>query len=186
MPFISQILVVEPRKDPDLEKAVLKPGVDVRYARDMDEALKATVSLLPDVIIMGPRVPEAVTWKWVTVLWDASQKRSHHLFFILLAEDAQSWPVHQFGPVRFTDRGHLSEAMGELLSKGSNPGSPPERAPEAAWETIRDTMWTRGKERLKAEQERLRALGILDERGRPTSKDWPADMQPGSKTDVAT
>jgi hypothetical protein len=32
----------------------------------------------------------------------------------------------------------------------------------------------------------MRKIGILDEKGLPTSKEWPADMRPGSTTDVAT
>jgi hypothetical protein len=39
-------------------------------------------------------------------------------------------------------------------------------------------------ERLAADAAQLRALGVRDENGRPTSKDLPDDMQPASTTDT--
>ena len=66
----------------------------------------------------------------------------------------------------------------------------PIRAPDlvhdAAWNAARSQVLAKGDDRYKSEQERMRRLGILDEKGRPKSKDWPPDMTKGSKTDVGT
>jgi hypothetical protein len=40
-------------------------------------------------------------------------------------------------------------------------------------------------ERLAAEATELRALGVLDEHGRPTSAELPEDMQPQSTADTS-
>ena len=40
-------------------------------------------------------------------------------------------------------------------------------------------------ERLAAEAQELRALGVLDEHGRPTSTEPPEDMPPESKADTS-
>lgn len=38
-------------------------------------------------------------------------------------------------------------------------------------------------ERIHADMERARRLGLIDEHGNRISKEWPADMQPGAKRD---
>lgn len=60
---------------------------------------------------------------------------------------------------------------------------PADDAAAGAWE--RQTV-AAGHARVLAETERLRRLGILDERGNLRTNELPADMRPGSKTDVST
>lgn len=73
-----------------------------------------------------------------------------------------------------------------------NRGVSPEpiRAPnlthDATWNAVLSQVTARGHERFQAEQDRMRQLGILDDKGQAKSKEWPADMAKGSKTDVAT
>lgn len=62
----------------------------------------------------------------------------------------------------------------------------PNLAHDATWTAVLNQVKARGDERFRAEQDRMRELGILNEKGQPTSKEWPADMTKGSKTDVAT
>lgn len=62
----------------------------------------------------------------------------------------------------------------------------PDLAHDATWNAVLGQVRARGSERFRAETERMRQLGILDEKGRAKSKEWPADMAKGSKTDVAT
>lgn len=38
-------------------------------------------------------------------------------------------------------------------------------------------------ERIQADLQRARELGIIDEDGNRISKEWPPDMQPGAKRD---
>jgi hypothetical protein len=38
-------------------------------------------------------------------------------------------------------------------------------------------------ERIHADMERARQLGLIDEHGNRISKEWPVDMQPGAKRD---
>lgn len=183
----ASVLVVEPKKreDPEIEQALSGPGVDVRYASGIDEALKLTLALLPAVIILDALVPGLDTWRLIARIWEEAKKRSHRPVFILLSDKAARWEVDHFGPVRFSDRRHLREAFQDILASPRH-GIAPNLPEETAWETVRDSMWARGNERFRAQQARLHALGLVDERGRPTSKDWPADMRPGSKTDIAT
>jgi len=61
----------------------------------------------------------------------------------------------------------------------------PDLSQDEIWKATVERMKAEGDKRFKAEQERMRQLGIIDERGQPTSKELPADMKPGSNTDVA-
>lgn len=60
---------------------------------------------------------------------------------------------------------------------------PADDAAAAEWE--RQTV-VAGHARVLAETERLRSLGILDEKGDLRTNELPSDMRPGSKTDVST
>ncbi len=62
----------------------------------------------------------------------------------------------------------------------------PNLAHDATWDAALSQVRARGNERFLSEKDRMRKLGILDEKGRAKSKEWPADMAKGSKTDVAT
>ena len=61
----------------------------------------------------------------------------------------------------------------------------PNLAQDATWHSVLGQVKARGNERFQAESDRMRQLGILDEKGRAKSTEWPADMTPGSKTDVS-
>ena len=183
----SHVLVVDPGKkpDPEIERALRSSGADVSFASGLEETLKLALSLLPAVIILHALLPKFDTWRLIAKIWASTRKGAQPPEFILLGDQVAKWDIDHFGPVRFSDRGHLKEAVREILT-ASHHGSAPAAADEAAWETLRDAVWARGIDRIKAEQDHMRRLGILDERGQPTSKDWPADMKPGSTTDVAT
>ncbi|MBI5242287.1 MAG: hypothetical protein HY922_01230 [Elusimicrobia bacterium] len=62
----------------------------------------------------------------------------------------------------------------------------PNLAHDTTWNAVMGQVMARGNERFQAEKVRMRQIGILDEKGQAKSKEWPADMTPGSKTDVAT
>lgn len=62
----------------------------------------------------------------------------------------------------------------------------PNLAHDPTWDAVLGQVRARGNERFQAEKDRMRQLGILDEKGQAKSKEWPADMAKGSKTDVAT
>lgn len=62
----------------------------------------------------------------------------------------------------------------------------PDLADNVTWDAALGQVRARGKERYQAEKARMRKLGVLDEKGRAKTKEWPADMAKGSKTDVAT
>lgn len=64
--------------------------------------------------------------------------------------------------------------------------APPDLEHEGTWNAAIRQVRSLGDARFKAEQERMRRLGILDKDGNPLSEEWPADMKKGSKTDVAT
>ena len=55
---------------------------------------------------------------------------------------------------------------------------------DAAWRSVLGQVRSQGDERFRLERERMRKLGILNETGGATSNELPADMRPGSKTDV--
>lgn len=59
-------------------------------------------------------------------------------------------------------------------------------AEDVTWKSVLAQVRSRGDERFKLEQERMRGLGIVNEGGQATSSEWPADMMPGSRTDVST
>ena len=79
------------------------------------------------------------------------------------------------------DRGlmELADEEARILEKVS-------LAEDATWKSVLGQVRSRGDERFKLEQERMRRLGIVNEGGQATSNEWPADMKPGSKTDVST
>jgi hypothetical protein len=75
----------------------------------------------------------------------------------------------------------------DTLQKSSMPCSEePDLAQDATWESTVGRVKAQGNALFKSEQKRMRGLGIVDKRGRAKSKDWPADMTPDSKTDIAT
>ncbi len=183
--MISHVLVVEPKKDPEIERALERPGFEVRFTSETNEALKLAVALAPIIIILDTLIPGFNGWKLIAEIWELTKKRPQPPALILLTEDGATWNVDHFGPVRFSDRRHLRETFQEAILEREQ-SSPPDLQPEAVWERVRDHMGARGNDRFKGEQDRMRTLGIVDERGQATSKEWPADMKPGSKTDVAT
>jgi CheY-like chemotaxis protein len=185
MAVLSHVLVVEPKKDPEIERALERPGFELSFASELNEALKLAAALAPTIIILDTLFPGFNGWKLIAEIWEAAKKSPHPPALILLTDDVATWNVDHFGPVRFSDRQHLKETFRDAILELEQP-SMPELPPEATWERVRDHMWERGIERIKSEQNRMRKLGILDERGRATSKEWPADMKPGSTTDVAT
>lgn len=186
MPVLSHVLVVEHTKeDAEIERALTRPGFDVRYASGMDEALELTVALLPVVIILDAIIPGLDTWRWIAEIWEEARKHSHSPAFILLADQTEKWHVGHFGPVRFSDRRHLQEAFRDILA-GPKREHGPDLADEGTWRAVVDRVKAGGNQRFQAEEERLRRGGILDERGKLISDKWPADMKTGSKTDVAT
>lgn len=62
----------------------------------------------------------------------------------------------------------------------------PNLAHDATWNAVIGRVMALGTERFHAETDRMRRLGILDEKGQTKSKKWPEDMAKDSKTDVAT
>ena len=182
----SGILLIEPKRDPEIERVLESPGVDLWTAFAIEEALKLLASHALKVVILDARGSHLNSWRTIAEIWEHSKDQPHPPALILINDDdVPSWAVNRFGPVRFSDRRHLPEVFREVLDRARS-DSTLDPEVEAAWVTVRDQMRARGNERFKARQDRMRALGILDERGRPTSKEWPADMKPGSKTDVAT
>ena len=186
MPVLSHVLVIEPKKDPEIERALESPGFDLRFTSEMGEALELTVALLPTVIILDLLIPGLNSWGLIAEIWEEAKKRSHSPTIILLTERAAQWHANHFGPVRFSDRSHLRQTFQDAILAVPHHGSAPNLSDEAAWEAVRDYVWARGNERFSAEQTRMGKLGIMDEKGHPTSTEWPADMRPGSTTDVAT
>ena len=98
----SHVLVVEPgrTKDAVIERALRVPGVDVRYTSGLDETLSLFLSLLPSVIILDSLTKEADSWRLIARIWAEATKRSHHIAFILLADQTNTWQVDHFGPGR--------------------------------------------------------------------------------------
>lgn len=54
------------------------------------------------------------------------------------------------------------------------------------WARWRAASLQTAAERIAAEEQRLRKMGIIDEDGNLATSDLPSDMLPGSKTDVET
>lgn len=95
------------------------------------------------------------------------------------------------------DLDRVNETLGHLEQEGV---IPPARVGEeqspirSAFEAVREELWNsmsarvknRGDERFRTEQERMRGLGVIDEEGQATSREWPVDMRPDSATDVET
>jgi CheY-like chemotaxis protein len=183
---LSHVLVIEPKKDPEIERVLESPGFDFCFTSEIDEALELTVALLPSVIILDMLIPGLNSWRLIADIWEEANKRSHSPAIILVTEQAAQWHANHFGPVRFSDRRHLRETFQDAILAVPHHTSAPNLGEETAWEAVRDHVWARGNERFKVEQHRMRKIGILDEKGLPTSKEWPADMRPGSTTDVAT
>ncbi|HVR87670.1 MAG TPA: hypothetical protein VMU54_25310 [Planctomycetota bacterium] len=184
MPIISYALVIEPQSDAEIEKALVNLGVEVRFARG-NEALRASSTLLPSAIILDAGYPELDSWRLMAELWNDAKQRPHPPALILLTGDVDQWGATRLGPVRISDRRHLREVFGDALNATLN-GAGLELADEGVWGAAVERVKMEGNQRFKAEEDRLRRRGILDERGELTSDEWPADMKPGSKTDVAT
>jgi hypothetical protein len=66
-----------------------------------------------------------------------------------------------------------------------NSSQDPNFADKEVWNQTMDRVKAIGRERLTAEQKRMRDLGILDEE-QPTSDRWPDDMKSSSETSLAT
>ena len=190
MTLPSHVLVVESKKDPKIEQALQGPGVDVRYASELEQALKLIVGLMPAIIILDMLVPELDGWKLISKIREATGKRNRPPSLILLTDQVGTLRAANLGRVRLSDREHLGETFRDALKALEESPTPlseeTDPAEDAAWDSALGEVKSKGDDRFKAEQDRMRKLGIVDERGQATSEDRPADMTPGSKTDVAT
>jgi hypothetical protein len=185
-PVPSEILLFEPKKDPEVERALDRPGLHLWRASAMEEALNLIASHALTVVIVDTRDSHLNSWRAIAEIWETAKDKAIPPMLIFIDnDDVGSWNVNSFGPIRFSDQRHLAEVFREVLNAAHH-ASAPGLGEDAAWNTVRSTMRIRGNERFKVEQDRMRRLGILDERGRATSEEWPADMKPGSHTDIAT
>ena len=104
---------------------------------------------------------------------------------ILLTDHVATMKAAHLGRVRLSDREHLGETFKDAVQALEKPPSP-DLSDDAVWDSVMARVKAEGDARFAAEVERMRRLGLVDERGRATTKEWPADMAPDSKTDVAT
>lgn len=185
------VLVVEPKKDLAIERALRGPNCDVRFASEIDQALKLVLTLVPAVIILDMLVPGMDIWKLISRILDVSKKGARSPAFILLTDKVASCHDAHLGRLLLSDRKHLKATFHEAVKGLGKPSSldwspKPDLAQDATWNGVVRRVKARGDERFEGEQKRMHRLGILDEKGRATSKERPADMMPGSRTDVAT
>src|SRR5581483_1249409 len=75
-----------------------------------------------------------------------------------------------------SDRRHLWDICGKALGTPAE-GTVPDLADDVVWKTAVSRVRAKGDERFQGEQGEMRRLGILNERGEPSSIEWPADMK---------
>lgn len=183
---VSHVLVVEPRSDPETERALRHPQFDVRFAHDARQALESVTASMPAVIVLDMLVPDLDAWELLSKIREklAGCSALSIPIVILLTDRRGAWQAADFGSVRLSDRQHLRETFEEAL--GSLGASRPDLADAAVWEAALEAVRAKGNARQQGETERMRRLGIIDEHDRAQRQDWPADMTPGSRTDTAT
>ncbi len=185
--MLSHVLVVGPKKDPKIQRALQHPRFDVHFTNEPENALKLLLTLTAAVIVLDLLVPGLDVWKLISrILKVAGKRGSHPPAVILLTDQVTSWQAADLGRVRTSDREHLRETFSEAVKGLEESPTDGSLERDTSWDAALAQVKARGDKRFKSEQARMRRLGILDERGEPTSKEWPADMTPGSKTDVAT
>ena len=175
----STVLVIEPKRDPEIEEALSRLDFEVRFANKSSQALKFVKTLSPEVIVLNMLISEPDPWSLISRIRDLTKKRSHPPILILLTNCVLTWEAADLGPVRLSDRRSLRATFREALENVKSG-----LAEETEWRSTLDKVSHRGTSRFKAEQFRMRGLGILDSRNRPLGKEWPPDMKPNSKTGV--
>lgn len=92
----------------------------------------------------------------------------------------------QYKQVAMPSLERVAPSAGQEQLLSPEPVRAPNLAQDSTWNTVLGQVKVRGNERFQAEKDRMRQLGIVDQMGQPKSKEWPADMAPGSGTDVST
>jgi len=185
---ISHVLVVEPKTDPEIERALRDRRLDVQFARDAREALELVHAFMPAVIILDMLVPELDAWHLISKVRELAADRSETPLpaLILLTDRPGAWQSADFGSVRLSDRKHLMETFEDTLRSLEGSRHEPDLVDAAAWDATVAAVRAKGDARFQAETERMRRLDIIDDRDQAKRQERPADMKPGSRTDVAT
>jgi len=199
MPVVSHVLVVEPQEDPEVERVLKDPELDVRFATKTEEAFKLASAFAPAVLVVDMLLLGVAALKLLSRIFEeAARKGTLPPSVVLLTDQVATWQAAELGQVRLSDRAHLRETIRAAVLgrqkpqevKGPEDWTPRSKESDVsrddAWKAAVERAKAQGDQRFRGESERLRRRGILDERGEVASDEWPRDMRPDSTTDVAT